>query len=279
MPPRAPRSRFTRPGAVLTALALALLLATPALAGPIVSGIAVGGDPGALDVDVIASGPLGYLLNESAEPFTLTLVFAGARLGFPDERRIFKGGALTALQVRTLTRDGDTLVRLDLTFGREVPYTVTRDAARVRIRAEVGGRKPAVVIGDPGARQSPPPAAAARPRAGAAMPPSQRIAVLKGVRPETSEGTARLMLDIDGSPAVKTFAMTQPDRIVVDLENARLPAKESAFTVHGGLIRGIRMSQHTKTVVRVVCDLSRPAPFRVEPVAGGLVVHLGEGVR
>jgi hypothetical protein len=250
MPPRAPRSRFTLPGAVLTALALALLLATPALAGPIVFGIAVGGDPGALDVDVIASGPLGYLLNESA-----------------------------ALQVRTLTRDGDTLVRLDLTFGREVPYTVTRAAARVRIRAEVGGRKPAVVIGDPGARQSPPPAAAARPRAGAATPPSQRIAVLKGVRPETSEGTARLMLDIDGSPAVKTFAMTQPDRIVVDLENARLPARESAFTVHGGLIRGIRMSQWTETVVRVVCDLSRPAPFRVEPVAGGLVVHLGEGVR
>jgi hypothetical protein len=277
MPPRAPRSRFTLPGAVLTALALALLLATPALAGPIVSGIAVSGDPGALDVDVIASGPLGYLLNESAEPFTLTLVFAGARLGFPDEHRTFTGGALTALQVRTLTRDGDTLVRLDLTFGREVPYTVTRDAARVRIRAETGGPKPAAIIGAPGTTPPAEPAAAAAAPAASAAPP--RTAELKGVHPESLDRSARIVLDVDGTPAFKTFVLTRPDRVVVDLENVRLPAKESAVSVRGGLLRSVRMSQHTKTVVRVVCDLSRPAPFRVEPVAGGLVVHLGEGVR
>lgn len=275
MPPRAPRSRFTLPGAVLTALALALLLATPALAGPIVSGIAVSGDPGALDVDVIASGPLGYLLNESAEPFTLTLIFAGARLGFPDERRTFEGGALTALQVRTLTRDGDTLVRLDLTFDREVPYAVTRDGAHVRIRAATGGPKPAAIIGAPGPTPPAEPAAAA-PAASAAPP---RTAELKGVHPESLDRSARIVLDVDGTPAFKTFVLTQPDRVVVDLENVRLPAKESAVSVRGGLLRSVRMSQYTKTVVRVVCDLSRPAPFRVEPVAGGLVVHLGEGVR
>lgn len=273
MPHHGAPGRFAVPGAGLTALALGLLLATTALAGPVVSGITVGGDAGALQIDVVASAPLGYLLNESAEPFTLSLLFAGARLDFPGERRAFEGGGLTALEVHTITRDGDTLVRLDLTFDREVPYAVARDGARVRIRAELAGAKTPLVLGAPG---PPPPA-----DTGAAAPPAApQIAELRAVRPESSEESARLVLDINGgAPAFRTSVMTRPDRVVVDLDNARLPAKESVVTVRGGLLRRVRMSQLTKTVVRIVCDLSRAAPFRVEPVAGGLVVHIGAGVR
>ncbi len=249
----------------LTPFVFALVFATAARAAPVVSSITVGGDDRGLQIDVDASGPLGYLLSEGAEPFTLSLLFAGASFGFPDAHRTFSGIGLAELEARTLTREGTTLAKLDLTFARAAPYTVVREGSRVRLRAEVPGPTPAVVIGTPG---EPAPAAALR----------TAPAELRAVQPESSATSARLVLDIDGMAAFTTFTMSGPARVVVDLEKARVE-KSSSIEVRGGLLRGVRISQHTKTVVRIVCDLSRPAPFAVESVARGLIIHLGEGVR
>ncbi len=246
---------------LLRALALSLVVASAARAGPVVSSITVGGGGRILEIDVAASGPLGYLLNETPDPFTLSLLFADASLGFPDERRTFAGLALSEIQARTLTRDGNTLARLDLTFDREVPYTVAREGSRLRVRVETAGPKSPVVIG-----------------AAEGSSPTGR-AELRAVRPESLGGAARLALDIDGAPVFKAFAMTRPARVVVDLKHAWVATKRSSIPVNGNLLRSVRTSQHTRTVVRIVCDLNRAAAFRVETVPGGLIVHLGAGVR
>ena len=250
----------------LIPLVFALLFAaTAAGAATIVSTITVGGDDHELQIDVDGSGPLDYLLSESAEPFTLSLLFAGAIFGFVDAHRTFSEIGLAELHARTLIRDETTLAKLDLTFARAAPYAVVREGSRVRLRVEISGPTPSVVIGTP---DEPAPAAALR----------TAPATLRAVRPESSATSARLVLDIDGTPAFTTFTMSGPARVVVDLENARIP-DNSSLPVRGGLLRGVRISQYTKTVVRIVCDLSRPAPFAVEPVARGLIIHLGEGVR
>lgn len=255
-----------RGGVAAAALAVWLLAAGTAAAASVVSGITVGGDERSLEVDVAASGPLGYLLRESPAPFTLTLLFADASFGFPDERRSFAGQGLAELRAATLTRDGKSLARLDLTFIRGARYSVDRRGPHLLIRADVPGPRPPVVIGRPSRRGSTGSADGHAPE-------------LRAVRPESGARSARVLLEIDGAPAVNAFALGHPARIVVDLDHARFPAEERVIPVDGGLLRRVRVSQHAPGAVRVVCDLREPRPFRVEPAPGGLVVRVGEGVR
>jgi len=306
MSPTTPGSRLTRARSLLAVLAVGLAWANADAAAGVISSVTVRGDDTVLEVDVAATGPLGYLVSESAEPFTLTLLFADTRLGFPDERRSFSGHGLSEIDAKTLIRQGKTLAKIDLTFDRTAPYDVTREGSRVRVRTEVPGPSLPIVIGRPGesspagvvAPAAPPVTAppvapreagaspgAPRPTAAspaaapqAAQEPSDPVE-LRGVRPESGKRGARLVLDLDGTPAFRTFTRTGPARVVVDIENARFARKERSIAVGGALLRGVRVSQYTATVVRVVCDLSQPAPFRVERVPTGLVIHLGGGVR
>ncbi len=262
--------------ALLAAVALWLVLALPALAGPVVSGIVVAGNDRSIEIDVAASGPLDYVLTESADPFTLTLLFADSTLGFPEERRVFTGDGLSEIQARTVAREGRTLARVVITFARTAEYTVARDGSHVRIRVEAAGPSTPVVIGAVPLASPPAPAPAA-PAAGPRVEPAE----LRGARPEAGARAARVVLDIEGAPTFRTFTMTGPARVVLDLENTRVATATASGAVAGGggLLRGVRISQRTKTEVRVVCDLSQPASFRVEAVPGGLVIHLGEGMR
>jgi hypothetical protein len=111
------------------------------------------------------------------------------------------------------------------------------------------------------------------------IPPPATPAQVRAIRPDSDRRTARLRIDLDGAARVKVSSLRSPDRVVLDLEDASFPDKERSITVGSGLLRRVRISQHSTTVVRVVCDLGGPASFRVEPAATGLIVHLGDGVR
>jgi hypothetical protein len=102
---------------------------------------------------------------------------------------------------------------------------------------------------------------------------------VRAVRSYGSAGAARLVLDVDGEPTVTAFSLKSPARIVVDLERAEWLQATRSIAGSGGLLTRVRVSQHTPAVVRVVCDLDRPSPYRVETVPGGLVLHVGGGVR
>src|SRR5437879_214836 len=272
-----PRTRRRR---VCAVLGLGILVAGAANAASVVSSITVGGDEHALLVEIAASGPLGYLLSEGHAPFTLSLVFTDARFAFATTHRTFEGDGLVELQAITLTRGGSTVAKLDLRFAREAPYTVTRERALTRVRVEVPAPRPPMVIRATGPVEAPTPVRTAPTR-----PPAPPLsldgtaAVLRAVRPESSARGARLALDVDGAAAVTTRTLERPARIIVDLQDTRV--EPTTRTVHVGraLLRQVRISQHTATEVRVVCELARPAPFRVEPTPEGLILHLGEGVR
>ena len=273
-----PRTRRRRVCAVV--LGLGLLVAGAANAASVVSSITVGGDEHALLVEIAASGPLGYLLSEGHAPFTLSLIFTDARFAFATTRRTFEGDGLVELQAITLTREGSTVARLDLRFAREAPYTVTRERALTRVRVEVPAPRPPMVIRATGPVEAPTPVRAAPTR-----PPAPPLsldgtaAVLRAVRPESSAQGARLALDVDGAAAVTTQTLERPARIIVDLQDTRVEPTTRTIPVGRGLLRQVRISQHTATAVRVVCELAHPTRFRVEPTPEGLILHLGEGVR
>ncbi len=298
------RLGIRRAAAALAGIGLALGAAR-AHAGAVVSTITVGGDDRVVEVVVTASAPLGWVLAEDDQPFTVTLLFGDAAFAFPDLSRTFQGGGLAQLRAETLTREGQTLARLSLIFVRPTLYTVTREGSRVRVRAEtpapgapltiglagaaftpahvVGQQRPGVPGGRPDAREEglgETPSSAGdvvpAPKVTDAAPAQARV---RAVRPESNGRAARLAIDIDGSPTIRASALGRPDRVVLDLEDARFPDKVRSIGVGDGLLRRVRIAQRTKSAVRVVCDLVGPAPFRVESVPGGLVLHLGAGVR
>jgi type IV pilus assembly protein PilQ len=89
-----------------------------------------------------------------------------------------------------------------------------------------------------------------------------------------ASGRADVVIRVDGSITLKHFTLSKPDKIVVDLSGASLglPTGASYDGVARGGIRGIRYSQFTRTVVRVVVTLDAPHDYDVTQRDGA--VHI-----
>ncbi len=73
-------------------------------------------------------------------------------------------------------------------------------------------------------------------------------------------------------------AITDPDRLVIDLPNARLETQEKRINVQADQIRAIRADQFQQNppVARVVLDLLAPRAYTWDAAGNRLVVHLGK---
>jgi hypothetical protein len=103
---------------------------------------------------------------------------------------------------------------------------------------------------------------------------------LKTVRLIVADGVTSVILSADGAlPAPKVGVLTDPPRIYLDFGN--VAAATEGIRVEGSyLVRGVRVAvnQSEPLVTRVVIDLSKPAPHRVEAgrrESGELTVHVG----
>jgi len=76
---------------------------------------------------------------------------------------------------------------------------------------------------------------------------------------------ADMVIGVDGPVEVQDFALTNPDKIVIDLSGATLgiPASETYDRVTRAGIINVRYSQYRKNVVRVVLTLQSARPFSV----------------
>lgn len=109
--------------------------------------------------------------------------------------------------------------------------------------------------------------------------------VVENLRMSRDDSRTRLVFDLGGRTEHSIFTLSDPDRVVIDLENVDpgdvLPSKRSG----GGLIRRIRSGARGDGDLRVVLDLEqrgRPRSFMLEPSEGRgyrLVVDIepGEG--
>ena len=141
-----------------------------------------------------------------------------------------------------------------------------------------------------------PPAALVSPSPGAVATPSRRpaspvttarLVPSSGAVPATritrlaaAAGTAdtQVRVQADGRLSYRTFTLSAPTRVVVDFEGVAYGLPEPGVTVDGPLVERVRAARFRSTptqVVRVVFDLRKPAPYWVEPVEGGVVVHIG----
>jgi len=94
------------------------------------------------------------------------------------------------------------------------------------------------------------------------------LRVLEGV------DSTRTVLDLDTESAYKVFTLANPDRLVIDIDNAHRAAALQINAVSKGFVKGVRTGPHDNGL-RVVIDLNAP----VSPKSFGLAPSEGFGYR
>jgi hypothetical protein len=155
----------------------------------------------------------------------------------------------------------------------------TTSSPYITFRVMKTGAEPAKEV-----TQSPAPAPPTRPAdvAAAAPPPTPASGLgVTAVTFEQSGGELRIQLATTGKPAYRDFALTSPDRLVIDLQGTvqRISKGSGAVPVEQAGVKQIRYSQFQMDppVTRIVIDLDRALKRQVEASDRQLLIRLSPG--
>ncbi len=113
---------------------------------------------------------------------------------------------------------------------------------------------------------------------GATKPTAGKVAAVKSFR-VVQEKDGQAIEILSTRPLVPSIqAITNPDRLVIDLPNARLDTAKKRISVQADQISTLRADQFQQNppVARVVVDLLAPRSFTWDAAGNRLVVHLGK---
>ena len=79
----------------------------------------------------------------------------------------------------------------------------------------------------------------------------------------------------DGELTYKSFQLTAPDRVVVDISGVRNGFAKKNITVDDAVVKGVRIGQFSPDVIRVVLDLKSKTTYDVARQGESLVVTFG----
>jgi len=91
-----------------------------------------------------------------------------------------------------------------------------------------------------------------------AFPFSVSAAQIRNARLWRSDDKLRLVFDLSGPVSYKTFTLSAPDRLIIDLSGASLSGDFSQLALGDTVIRSIRSGHFGKGDTRIVLDLNRP---------------------
>jgi type IV pilus secretin PilQ/predicted competence protein len=103
--------------------------------------------------------------------------------------------------------------------------------------------------------------------------------ILRGIQTTGSGMSLRILLDANGKVEYKAFRLTNPLRVVLDLQGLRNRVKSSAINLGDPLVKRIRVAQFQTApipVTRVVLDLDEIVDYRVEARSEGLGIAFGD---
>jgi len=133
-------------------------------------------------------------------------------------------------------------------------------------------------VGTPWLCSQTPVSSDAKPRLKPVSSSLRKIAAIKSFRIiQENDGSAVEILST--RPLVPAIhAIDKPDRLVIDLPNARLDTPEKLISVRADQISGIRADQFQQNppVARLVVDLLAPRTYTWDAAGNILVVHLGK---
>lgn len=80
-----------------------------------------------------------------------------------------------------------------------------------------------------------------------------------------ADGRTEIVIEFDAAVAVKDFRMANPERVVIDVANARQTLPRARFSdIQRGGVRALRVSQFQPEVVRLVFDLKEAVEYAIE---------------
>lgn len=94
---------------------------------------------------------------------------------------------------------------------------------------------------------------------------------VKNLRLWEAPDHTRLVFDLSGPLEHRLFSLRDPDRIVIDLDNARLPSELPEVDTSGRVLAGLRTGDRGANTVRIVLDLkveTQPRTFVLKPYGG-----------
>jgi len=91
-----------------------------------------------------------------------------------------------------------------------------------------------------------------------ALPFSVSATQIRNARLWRSEEKLRLVFDLSGPVRYKTFTLSAPERLIIDVSGADLSGDFSQLALNGTVIRSIRSGPFGQGGTRIVLDLSNP---------------------
>ncbi|EJN34626.1 N-acetylmuramoyl-L-alanine amidase [Pseudomonas sp. GM80] len=91
-----------------------------------------------------------------------------------------------------------------------------------------------------------------------ALPFSVSAAKIRNARLWRSDEKLRLVFDLSGPVRYKTFTLSTPERLIIDVSGANLSGDFSQLALNGTVIRSIRSGPFGQGDTRIVLDLSHP---------------------
>ena len=83
------------------------------------------------------------------------------------------------------------------------------------------------------------------------------------IRHWTAPDHTRIVLDLNQPSYYDIFELKDPDRLVIDLKNARSRLKEREITIQDQVVSKVRWGYFTPAILRVVIDLVKPTRTKV----------------
>ena len=99
---------------------------------------------------------------------------------------------------------------------------------------------------------------------------------VRGVSVLPATGKVEIVIDLQGAALVQDFTLSNPARLVIDLQGTRLTAPVALYDGQNrGGVRNVRYAQFKPDVVRVVIDLDALKDYQVERAVGQVRVRIG----
>jgi N-acetylmuramoyl-L-alanine amidase len=177
-------------------------------------------------------------------------VFAKCQGSYPRHSRAPEALYRVAMIARDIRKDRNEAAETYRMMSQEYPNSVWTENARVRLGIKKAPRDD---------RKGKETEISRRPEAAIAVPTSpQEAGMVKTVRYWSGGAYTRIVIDQDRPLKFLAFELKKPDRLVFDIQNARLDdaVNKEPIPVNDGILRQVRTSQNTPDTVRVVLDLA-----------------------
>lgn len=100
------------------------------------------------------------------------------------------------------------------------------------------------------------------------LPCAAVAATLTSARIIKANEKQQFIFDVSGAVNYQAFALSNPNRLVIDLKNTEVKAALSKLNVQGTVVNSVRSGYFSPNVVRVVFDLKQQAKWQVKQTTG-----------